>query len=170
MHGLRWRLQVYERTNTPKAGKLLRVHRQRRASPMKVCVTGGTGFVGGHVVRELVEADHEVRVTFRDERRLERLAALQPEPVKADVLDRAAMRRAVKGCELLFHTAGIVASNPSEEVWRINALGPARGGRGRRGGGRAARGGDLQRGGHRARRPATSPGPRTTPIAAAGSG
>lgn len=91
---------------------------------MKVCVTGGTGFVGGHVVRELVEADNEVRVTFRDERRLERLAALQPEPVKADVLDRAAMRRAVKGCEVLFHTAGMVASNPSEEVWRINALAP----------------------------------------------
>ena len=91
---------------------------------MKICVTGGTGFVGGHVVRELVERGDEVRVTFREESRLERLAALQPEPVRADVLDRGAMRRAVKGCDLLFHTAGIVGSTPPERVWEVNAMGP----------------------------------------------
>ena len=91
---------------------------------MKICVTGGTGFVGGHVVRELVERGDEVRVTFRDERRLERLATLQPEPVKADVLDRAAMRRAMRGCDLAFHTAGVVGSHPSDLVWQVNALGP----------------------------------------------
>ncbi len=91
---------------------------------MKVCVTGATGFIGGHVVKELVERGDEVRVTYRDERRLERLAALQPEPVKADVLDRGAMRRAVKGCELLFHAAGFVGSNPAERVWQVNALAP----------------------------------------------
>jgi dihydroflavonol-4-reductase len=91
---------------------------------MKFCVTGGTGFVGGHVVRELVERGDEVRVTFRDDRRLERLAALEPEAVRADVLDRAAMRRAVKGCDVLFHTAGVVGSNPPDAVWQVNALGP----------------------------------------------
>lgn len=91
---------------------------------MKVCVTGGTGFVGGHVVRELVERGDEVRVTFRDERRLERLAALQPEPVKADVLDRAAMRRAVKGCDVVFHAAGMVGSKPTDAIWQVNALAP----------------------------------------------
>jgi dihydroflavonol-4-reductase len=91
---------------------------------MKICVTGGTGFVGGHVVRELVERGDEVRVTFREESRLERLAALQPEPIRADVLDRAAMRRALKGCDLLFHTAGVVGSRPRERVWQVNAMGP----------------------------------------------
>jgi dihydroflavonol-4-reductase len=44
--------------------------------------------------------------------------------VKADVLDRAAMRRAVRGCELVFHTAGYVSSRPPERVWRINTLAP----------------------------------------------
>lgn len=91
---------------------------------MKVCVTGGTGFIGGHVVRELTEAGREVRVTYRDERRLERLAALQPDRVKADVLDRGAMRRAVRGAEVLFHTAGSVASRPPARVWEVNALAP----------------------------------------------
>lgn len=87
-------------------------------------MTGGTGFVGGHVVRELLEQEHEVRATFRDEARLERLATLGPEPVKADVLDRGAMRRAVRGCELLFHAAGFVGSSPAERVWEVNALAP----------------------------------------------
>lgn len=91
---------------------------------MRICVTGGTGFVGGHVVAKLVERGDDVRVTFRDERRLERLAALQPEAIRADVLDRAAMRRAVKGCDLLFHTAGVVGSTPPDLVWQVNALGP----------------------------------------------
>ncbi len=91
---------------------------------MKSCVTGGTGFVGAHVVRELIERGDDVRVTFRDEARLGRLADLEPEPIKADALDRASMRRAVKGCDVLFHAAGRVGSSPADEIWQINALGP----------------------------------------------
>jgi dihydroflavonol-4-reductase len=34
------------------------------------------------------------------------------------------MRRAVRGSEVLFHTAGYVGSNPAERVWRLNAQGP----------------------------------------------
>jgi dihydroflavonol-4-reductase len=87
-------------------------------------VTGATGFVGGHVARLLAEAGSAVRVTYRDSARLGRVEALDVEPVKADVLDRAAMRRAVRGCELVFHTAGYVNSRPVDRVWRSNALAP----------------------------------------------
>ncbi len=90
----------------------------------KSCVSGATGFVGGHVTRELVEAGHDVRVVYRDESRLGRLAALQPEPVRGDVLDRAAMRRALRGCDVLFHCAGFVGSKPADRVWEVNAVGP----------------------------------------------
>jgi dihydroflavonol-4-reductase len=89
-----------------------------------VCVTGATGFVGGHVARLLAERGDEVRVTYRDRARLDRLGGIEAEPVKADVLDRAAMRRAVRGCELVFHTAGVVGSRPAERVWEVNAVGP----------------------------------------------
>jgi dihydroflavonol-4-reductase len=65
-----------------------------------------------------------VRVTYRDEDRLDRLAGIEVEPVKADVLDRAALRRAFRGCELVFHTAGFVGSRPVESVWQLNALAP----------------------------------------------
>src|SRR3979409_668922 len=52
------------------------------------CVTGATGFVGGHVARLLAERGDDVRATYRDSARLGRLGGLHVEPVKADVLDR----------------------------------------------------------------------------------
>jgi dihydroflavonol-4-reductase len=91
---------------------------------LRACVTGATGFVGGHVTRELIERGHEVRVTYRDPARLRRIDGLEPEAVRADILDRVAMRRAVRGCDVLFHTAGVVASKPVSYVQDVNALAP----------------------------------------------
>jgi dihydroflavonol-4-reductase len=76
------------------------------------------------VARELIEAGHDVRVTYRDEERLTRLGGLEPETVRADVLDPQAMRRAVRGCDVLFHAAGMVAAKPVDRVWDVNALSP----------------------------------------------
>jgi dihydroflavonol-4-reductase len=88
------------------------------------CVTGATGFVGGHVARLLAKRGHTVRVTYRASTRLGELSELPVDPVRADVLDRAAMRRAVRGCDVVFHSAGYVNSRPAERVWRLNALSP----------------------------------------------
>lgn len=91
---------------------------------MRACLTGATGFVGGHLARLLIERGHDLRVTYRDGRRLERLGELDAEAVKADVLDRAAMRRAAKGADVLFHCAGVVGSRPAERIWEVNAVAP----------------------------------------------
>ena len=91
---------------------------------MRVCVTGATGFLGAHVAARLVERGDEVRVTVRDRRRIAALAGRDVELVDADVLDRRSMRRALDGCDALFHTAGMVASRPRRQVWRVNAIGP----------------------------------------------
>lgn len=91
---------------------------------MKACVTGATGFVGAHLAALLAERGEEVRVTVRDRRRLRALHGLDVEVVDADVLDRRSMRRALAGCEVLFHTAGMVASRPRGKVWRTNAVAP----------------------------------------------
>ncbi|MFL5780009.1 MAG: NAD-dependent epimerase/dehydratase family protein [Thermoleophilaceae bacterium] len=88
------------------------------------CVTGATGFVGGHVAKLIAQRGDRARVTFRDQRRRERLHALDVDPVRADVLDRGSLRRAVRGCELVFHTAGFVGTRPPELLWRMNALSP----------------------------------------------
>ena len=90
---------------------------------MTVCVTGATGFIGAHVA-QLASQSEPVRVTYRDDSRLTRLGDIEAEPVRADVLDRAALRRAFRGCEVVFHCAGYVGSHPSERVWRVNALSP----------------------------------------------
>jgi dihydroflavonol-4-reductase len=87
------------------------------------CVTGATGFIGAHVT-ELASGRGPVRVTYRDEGRLTRLGNIDAEPVKADVLDRAALRRAFRRCDTVFHCAGFVGSHPAERVWQVNALSP----------------------------------------------
>jgi dihydroflavonol-4-reductase len=87
------------------------------------CVTGATGFIGAHVA-ELASGRGPVRVTYREEGRLTRLGDTDAEPVKADVLDRAALRRAFRGCDTVFHCAGYVGSHPAERVWEVNALAP----------------------------------------------
>jgi dihydroflavonol-4-reductase len=91
---------------------------------MKVCVTGATGFIGSQVAAKLVAAGYEVRVTVRDRRRLRALEGVEVEPVQANVLDRRALRRAFAGCEIVLHTAGLVASRPESDVWRVNAIAP----------------------------------------------
>ena len=53
-----------------------------------------------------------------------RLGDTDAEPVRADVLDRAALRRAFRGCDTVFHCAGFVGSHPAERVWELNALAP----------------------------------------------
>jgi dihydroflavonol-4-reductase len=91
---------------------------------VKVCVTGATGFVGAHVASALVGRGDDVRVTYRSRSRLTRLGGIECEPVRADILDRASMRRAMRGVEVAFHTAGLVASRPVEDVFRMNAVAP----------------------------------------------
>ena len=90
---------------------------------MTVCVTGATGFIGAHVA-QLASDLGPVRITYRDDARLTRVGDIEAEPIRADVLDRAALRRAFRGCDTVFHCAGYVGSYPAERVWRVNALAP----------------------------------------------
>lgn len=89
-----------------------------------VCVTGATGFIGAHVAARLARSGRAVRVTYRDRGRLVALSGVDVTPVEADILDRDAMCRVLEGCGVLFHTAGLVASRPRRDVWRVNAVSP----------------------------------------------
>lgn len=77
---------------------------------MKMLVTGGSGFIGAALVKELVDAGHDVRVLDNHSRgRPAKLAALegQIELVAGDVRDYAAVRAATEGCEIVWHLAYI---------------------------------------------------------------
>ncbi len=87
-------------------------------------MTGATGFVGAHVTQRLAERGDRVRAGYRNAARLALLHGIEVQPVEGDVRDLNAMRRAVRGCEVLFHVAGLVASRPIVKVWEINAESP----------------------------------------------
>jgi dihydroflavonol-4-reductase len=77
-------------------------------------VTGGTGFVGAHSTRALLDAGHDVRLLVRDPARID--TALRPLGVEerpdfvvGDMLDAGAVHEAVAGCSAVLHCAAVVA-------------------------------------------------------------
>jgi nucleoside-diphosphate-sugar epimerase len=78
---------------------------------VKVLVTGGTGFVGSHSVRALLDAGHEVRMLVRAPERIARaldpLGVEPPEHAVGDVTDAEAVRRALDGCDAVLHAANV---------------------------------------------------------------
>jgi len=72
---------------------------------MSVFVTGGTGFIGTHVVRALLARGERVRCLVRPTSRYINLEDLDVERVFGDVRDLASVRRGMAGCDLVFHCA-----------------------------------------------------------------
>ena len=68
-------------------------------------VTGGTGFVGANLVRELLGDGRAVRVLARPGGDRRALAGLPVEIAEGDLLDAASVRRAVRGADTVFHVA-----------------------------------------------------------------
>jgi len=74
-------------------------------------VTGGAGFIGSHLVRLLVERGERVRVLDRPGAKVDHLLPARIEFVPCDIRDAAAVRRAVRGCGVVYH----LAANP--QLW-----------------------------------------------------
>jgi len=88
-------------------------------------VTGGTGFVGANVVRELLAQGRAVRVLARPGSDRRAIVGLEVEIGEGDLLDPASLRRAVKGVNSVFHVAAdyrLWARHP-EELHRVNVGG-----------------------------------------------
>jgi dihydroflavonol-4-reductase len=72
---------------------------------MDALVTGGTGFIGANVARELAAAGATVRVLARPRGDRRALAGVRVEIVEGDLLDAPSLRRAVSGVHALYHIA-----------------------------------------------------------------
>ncbi len=83
---------------------------------MKALVTGGTGFVGRHLVEHLRAAGDDVTALVRSPQRAEPLAALGARLERGDLNDRPALARAAAGQDVIYHVAGAVAA-PSEAAY-----------------------------------------------------
>jgi dihydroflavonol-4-reductase len=80
---------------------------QPDAGQAPVMVTGGSGFIGGALVDALVAQGRPVRALARSEQAAEALRARGAEPVTGDVLDTDSLDRAMAGCDVVYHAAGV---------------------------------------------------------------
>ena len=71
----------------------------------KALVTGATGFIGGHVVRSVLDAGAEVRALARRGSDRRSLDGLPIEIVQGDLTDADSLRRAVDGVDTVFNVA-----------------------------------------------------------------
>jgi nucleoside-diphosphate-sugar epimerase len=88
------------------------------AVPSSAFVTGGSGFIGGELVRRLVAGGCRVRALARSEASAVAVADLGAEPARGDLDDLEAMTAAARGCETAFHLAANVAQWGTREEFR----------------------------------------------------
>lgn len=81
---------------------------------MKTLVTGATGFIGCHVVRQLLAQGREVRILLRRDSPTLNIDGLEVERHYGDLNDPAQVREAMRGCSRAFHVAALYA------IWRKN--------------------------------------------------
>jgi dihydroflavonol-4-reductase len=91
----------------------------------KTLVTGGTGFLGSHLVKALAERGDELRLLVRESSRLDAVSGIEFETAPGDVMDQESLEGAMQGVRRVFHVAGIPSMRPGdrERVFDVNVSG-----------------------------------------------
>lgn len=90
---------------------------------MKALVTGANGFIGSHLVRELVDRGWTVSCLVRKTGRLESLAGIPVRLVIGEARDAESLKPAVRGQDVVFHLAGAINAPDWKTYHEINAVG-----------------------------------------------
>lgn len=92
---------------------------------MRYFVTGGTGFIGGHVVRQLLDCGHDVVALVREAQRATDLVSAGAQLAEGDITDRESMREPMRGVDGVFHIAAWykVGAKDAKAAERINVEG-----------------------------------------------
>jgi dihydroflavonol-4-reductase len=92
---------------------------------MHAFVTGATGFIGGAVVRRLLEAGHTIQALIRPASDARQLDGLPVERVMGDLSDRESLGRGMADCDWVFHIAALYSywGYPWKDFYQANVLG-----------------------------------------------
>lgn len=92
---------------------------------VKIAVVGGTGFVGSHVVRDMIRAGHEVTAVVRPTSQRQVLDGAPVRFVTGDLADPASLRAAFAGHDAVVHAAGLLSlwKKAADQLYRVNVLG-----------------------------------------------
>ena len=97
---------------------------------MKVFLTGGTGFIGGEVARQLRARGEEVACLVRSPGKAAQLTELGCELVAGDLGDEAAIRKGMAGCDAVIHAAAMyevgIPARQRPAMWEANVVGTER--------------------------------------------
>ena len=90
-----------------------------------ILVTGGTGFLGSSLAKALREQGCSVRILRRPHSDLRALGSADVEHVVGDICDQSSLRRAMQGCDTVFHTAAVISYwRPEREMmYEVNIHG-----------------------------------------------
>ena len=86
-------------------------------------MTGGTGFIGSHLVEALLKKGIQVRCLLRKTSDLKWLEGLPIEVNWGDCNDKNSLREAVEGVEQVFHLAGVTKAVHEKTYFEVNAFG-----------------------------------------------
>lgn len=81
---------------------------------MRIFVTGGTGFVGSHLIRHLVRAGHHVRCLARSPQTKSSTASIEYHP--GDTSDLTSLESGVANCDAVIHLVGIIREFPRRHI------------------------------------------------------
>src|SRR5215218_9348866 len=97
---------------------------------MKIFVTGGTGFIGGEIVRQLRDRGDEVVCLVRNPEKGKAAAGLGCELAAGDLGDEAAIRAGMEGCDAVIHAAAMyevgIPAKQRPAMWEANVAGTER--------------------------------------------
>ena len=91
-----------------------------------VLVTGGTGFVGSHLIEVLLRRGDRVRALVRSPAKAQALGFEGVEWIPGDLSDPAALHRATRGVAVIYQVAGLVAVQNEAAGMAVNRDGTAR--------------------------------------------
>jgi nucleoside-diphosphate-sugar epimerase len=89
----------------------------------KALVTGGSGFIGSTLIRDLADRGYEVRALLRKTSDTSHLEGVHYERADGDLSNLESLKKAVQGVDIVFHVAGVVKAPNRDGYFKHNAEG-----------------------------------------------